>query len=102
MESTQSPSLALPFGPRGVLQNISNGGSVQGGPASVSHQPVTLSRASLSDTILFASPPVDAWCRRDSRNRLGGHAALWSGSEDVLTMQGLAVIKSGWLCANHP
>lgn len=89
MGSAQSPSPALPFGPRRVLQNLSIGGSVQGEPASVSHQPVTLSRASLSDTILFASPPVDVWCRRGSRERLGGHAALRSGSEGVLTMQDL-------------
>lgn len=36
----------------------------------MSHPPVTLSGASLSDTILFASPPMDAWCGRDSSNRI--------------------------------
>lgn len=55
----------------------------------MSHPPVTLSGASLSDTILFASPPVDVWCRKDSRNRHGGQAALWSGSEGILMMQDL-------------
>lgn len=71
-----------------VVQTIVGGGSQSREDLPVPLINLSLSRASLFDTVPFNSPPVDVGCRRNNRNRMVVKS-LWSISEEVLLMRDL-------------